>query len=458
MKSLGVLLALLAFTLSLHAAPPAYSTFKRTQQLNHEPNPAELLRIWMIYVGQGDGLLIQFPRKYDYDPGNGSRERVDLVIDGGANPISDTHRLTDFISQMYDGESPIIEYAVITHHDQDHVAGLTALLEKSAVEVDTIYHNGLASFRGGKRGFPATSRPQNAVCDFRNQRLQRGLAFVGPNDELVSSFLIRSLDDLRAGHGDEQFQGVYEDLAKAVVTRAGEHQLSRFDRAFASAPFINERHVERGATPLSDLKFTVLWPLEKLNAYGGNDWGETINGNSVTFSLTYKDFTMLFTGDHNDKSEPKLLAHLTSIQKRDLLNCDVFKVPHHGSSHADEEFFKRPGFEPILAVASMGDAGFKSKAMGTRNWEHPATDVIEWLGGPHRVYHTFVQERAFSWSEITTEDKRQAMIEKSHILIETDGEWFRLVEVSIEPGSALQPPTVAQTRRGNGTQWIRAKP
>lgn len=104
----------------------------------------------------------------------------------------------------------------------------------------------------------------------------------------------------------------------------------------------------------------------------------------------------------------------------------------------------------------MGNAGFKSKAMYRGNREHPSTDVIEWLGRPHRFYTTFVHERRFKWSSITTEAERQARIEQTHILVETDGKWFRLVELPVDEAGPQEPPSVVSTRRGNGTRWIRA--
>ena len=49
------------------------------------------------------------------------------------------------------------------------------------------------------------------------------------------------------------------------------------------------------------------------------------------------------------------------------------------------------------------------------------------------------------------------MKEYTHILIETDGEWFRIVELpDAEPELIGNPPTVAKTKRGNGTRWIKA--
>ena len=305
------------------------------------------------------------------------------------------------------------------------------------------------------RGLPLTSKPANVVGEMKDGQLHRAMGVFNSAKELGDNFIIDSLSDLRTARDNDELQGIYDHFADAVLEGADHNEVKRFQRANSSAPFIGERQAERGTT-FSDIEFKVLWPVAKPKSYGGSNWGETINGNSVTFRMAYQDFSMVFTGDHNEESEPELLAHLTSENKMGLLNCDIIKVPHHGSSHGVEKFFRRDGFEPVLGVASMGDVGFKSKQMSSGAWQHPSNEIINWLGGSHRVYHTFVQERAFSWNEITSEAKRQAMIERCHLLIETDGKWFRLVEVPADAGNPLDPPTVAQTRRSNGTRWIRA--
>jgi beta-lactamase superfamily II metal-dependent hydrolase len=453
-----VLASLVISILSVCATPPNYQTFHRVQQPNYSPDPGEVLRIWMVYVAQGDGLLIQLPSKHNYDPNpndadTAKSEHIDIVVDGGANPTSEADRMSDFIQQIYGGPWPIIEYAVITHHDQDHVTGITRLLTASDGTFDTIYHNGLASYRGGKHGLPQTAN-SSVVADVESNQIKRAMGKVNAAGEFEAGFLIQNLADLKNANDNDELQGIYDDLAKAVTQKANHNELKAFQRASYGGKFISERQSERGQA-LTDVKFNVLWPQAKAKSYGGNDWGETINGNSVTFQMVYKDFAMVFTGDQNDRSEPELLTFLRAEHKIDLLDCDVLKVPHHGSSHGVQEFFKRQGFEPVLAIASMGDKGFQSKAMDNRAWQHPSTDVIDWLGGPHRVYHTFVQEKAFRWTDITTAAKRKSMIEKAHILIETDGRYFRLVEIPLD-ANPLQPPTVTETRRGNGTQWIKA--
>jgi len=104
----------------------------------------------------------------------------------------------------------------------------------------------------------------------------------------------------------------------------------------------------------------------------------------------------------------------------------------------------------------MGHQGFKSKTMSSGAWQHPSTDVISWLGGSHRVYHTLIHERKFRWSDLRTTADHERMHEYSHILVETDGEWFRIVEVDIDTTDPNSPPSVNNTRRGNGTRWIEA--
>jgi beta-lactamase superfamily II metal-dependent hydrolase len=205
---------------------------------------------------------------------------------------------------------------------------------------------------------------------------------------------------------------------------------------------------------MSDVSFDVLWPPAQLRKYGAG-WSETVNGTSITFRLRYGDFEMLFTGDQNEFSEKALMDELMASGRLDLLRADVLKVPHHGSKHSMPEFFR--AVAPVLSVASLGPEGAKSKLIsGKGAWEHPSEEVIEWLGGAHRVYLTELHERRFDWATIDSAAKLERLREHAHVVVETDGNWFRVVEVAADAGS-VDIPSVAQTVRGNGTRWIRAK-
>jgi len=455
-RSAAWFLLFASFCCCARATPPEYISFGREQRADYSPDPDRLLRIWAVFVNQGDGLLIQLPPRSNYDrnpqDADASRtERVDVLVDGGSfEGTDDQRRIRRFINDLY-GSPPIIEHAVISHHDKDHVTGLTRLLRETQIPVENMYHNGLASYR--RANMPAGA---SGVTDGN-----RWMARV-ENGHLRADDIIGNLAGLSEASNDEKLQGIYQTLAGAVLNHAAPAPLA-FDRANHGTMFINER--ESALRPNGDLagvRFEVVWPLEQMLPYGSNSWSETINGNSVTFRLVYGDFQMLFTGDHNEKSEKTLLEHLGSDLS--ALSCDVLKVPHHGSDHAREEFFRR--IAPVVSVVSVGNQGFQSKLLPPGNnqaWQHPSPDVVRWLGGPHRVYHTFVHERRFDWEEIDTTQERTELIERTHVLIETDGEWFRLVEIPApdNPRDSTigldPPPTVRATRRGNGTRWIRAR-
>lgn len=439
------------------ATPPHLASLGREQKISYTFDSDDLMRVWIVYVNQGDGILIQLPPKcnYDLDTTDGDpteSERVDILIDGGSNPLSDGWRIEEFITTLYTHDSPTIEYAVITHHDQDHIAGLTQLLEGGTVGVQAVYHNGLASYRPGVRDFPTDRRPANAVVDMASStRLRRGMAFLQTGSQLMqTSYLVDSLTQLRTRFNDGEFQGTYDRLAGAIVDKQAPIPVSAFIRAHEGGDFIAEREGTLGrGVDLSGISLEVLWPLDPCRRYG--DWGETINGNSVTFKLTYGDFEMLFTGDHNNDSEDAWIEGLEDSNQLGVLSCDVLKVPHHASKHNSTEFLE--AVDPVISVASMGDAGFR-----LTGYKHPSDQVIKTLGGAHRVYCTQIHEKKFKWSDLTSASDIEELEEFTHILIETDGKFFRLVELpDDEPSLISAPPTVQQTRRSNGTRWVKAK-
>lgn len=460
----------LAFSGPAEATAPHYCTFERRQTLDHSPDAEEVLRIWVVYVGQGDGILVELPPRLSYAVADGGgTERIELLIDAGAYRSSDKGLMTDFLRRRFPEGVPLLEHVVISHHDKDHVAGITHLLGQPDVGVETIYHNGLASYVGGKGLFRDDVRPASgsAVLDWNSKkaRLQRGMAFLRPgSDELEAEYLVTGRAALEADGEAGVFQGLYRDFVESILGKGAPRPLGDVVPLVTGAPFVTEREAQRvpAMGGPDGVAFEVLWPPDPPRRFGS--WAETINGNSVTFRLRYRDFEMLFTGDHNQLSQAALLERLRAEGRLDALASDVLKVPHHGSHHGVEDFV-RAGVRPVLAVASMGEKGFQSKLVGSGAWQHPSTEVIRWLGGAHRVYSTLIHERRFDWSTLDA-DARDAMIERSsvdgqpalgtHVLIETDGEWFRVVEVS-RGADLSSPPTPRDVRRGDGTRWIRAR-
>ena len=103
----------------------------------------------------------------------------------------------------------------------------------------------------------------------------------------------------------------------------------------------------------------------------------------------------------------------------------------------------------VVGVASMGKHGFAPP------FKHPRTEIIDWLGGPDCVYHTHIHEKKFDWNKILESGDLNSMVEGSHVLVETDGVWFRIVEIH-ERGNPIAVDPVALVRKSDGTRWIRA--
>jgi hypothetical protein len=440
------------------ALPPEYATYQRVQSTAPAIDDRDIMRIWCVYVGQGDGLIIQMPKRFNYDPDGpgprGADERLDIVVDAGSFEAGFAGEMAAFIRRLYPQSPSLIEHAVLSHHDKDHVAGLTVVLEDAEIRVRRLYHNGLASFAAGARGLPASGKPQApAVYEFDSpkNRINRALGRLRQDGTaFLSQFVMDDLAELNQSLAQRELQGIYEDFARAIASA----QVIGFHRAAVGNPFIPDFAATDGQT-LGSVGFELLWPGPELRSYG--DWGKTINGNSVTFKLVYGQFEMLFTGDHNEQSEEAMLNEFQTAGTLDRLRADVLKVPHHGSDHGVQGFFD--AVSPVVSVASQGPQGAKSKAIGNDNkaWQHPSPEVIRWLGGAHRVYLTHLHERRFDWSTIDTQAELDDLVETKHVLIETNGQWFRIVEVPRDFPTLDQPPTVSATRRSDGTRWISAQ-
>lgn len=470
------------------AAPPDVKSFNRKQLIKHLPKPGALLRIWMIYIGQGDAIFIEFPRgpTASFDAaglirGNASDDPVEMLIDGGAIPVNETARLARFLTALR--PSPfLLDYVVISHHDQDHAEGIIGLLElqkkftaDKQLHFGTIFHNGLASYAGGHRGFPDDHVPKDSVADGSSTRFIRGMALLEqapgqpPTEKKIffqRNYLINTIDDLDAGLSDDDpddpgdFQGVYLRLAQAVIGARTKPGVQGFERAFLGHPPIDVAVPNAEVGTPNNVHIEFVWPREQPRKY--TNWAHTINGNSVALHLSYGDFTMYFTGDMNLEAEEDQMKLLHD--RPEIFDSDVLKVPHHGSEDGFHEFFAKPPEQPdgkwqprpVLAIASMGKGGFGNPFF------HPRAEIVEWLGGAHRVYHTHIQEKKFAWDELKKDaEKKQDMLEGSHILIETDGKWFRLVEIHDKDPPALPKPIVVppvdKVRRSDGTRWISAK-
>lgn len=91
------------------------------------------------------------------------------------------------------------------------------------------------------------------------------------------------------------------------------------------------------------------------------------NNNAIVFKLTWNKFSMLFTGDIEEKAERKILEMYKN--KEEKLKSDILKVAHHGSkSSTMQEFLEI--VKPSLALIGVGE---------NNNFGHPNDMVLNRL-------------------------------------------------------------------------------
>jgi competence protein ComEC len=143
---------------------------------------------------------------------------------------------------------------------------------------------------------------------------------------------------------------------------------------------INVTAVEAGRkiTIEKNIFFDVLWP-ESLNPVSEN----SINNNALVLKFNYQtnndknNFSMLFTGDIEEKTEKILLNKYSSNNankldnenRNNVLKSTILKVAHHGSkSSSTQEFINL--VKPSIALIGVGENNL---------YGHPALQTIQRL-------------------------------------------------------------------------------
>lgn len=117
------------------------------------------------------------------------------------------------------------------------------------------------------------------------------------------------------------------------------------------------------------VKLNILYPNEELVF-------DDINNNSIVAKLKYKDFSILFTGDIEEKAERRIIE---MYQGTDILKSTVLKVAHHGSNTSTSEKFLNVVL-PKIAIIGVG----KNNKFG-----HPSNVTLEKLNKIEtRIYRT----------------------------------------------------------------------
>lgn len=124
---------------------------------------------------------------------------------------------------------------------------------------------------------------------------------------------------------------------------------------------INLKIVEAG-TKINiekNLHLEVLWPNKKQIIKENS-----INNNSLVFKLYTSNFSMLFTGDIEEKAEKELIKNY-----KEKLKSTAIKIPHHGSKSSSSQKFIE-AIKPEIALIGVGE---------NNKYNHPSQEIISRL-------------------------------------------------------------------------------
>jgi len=118
----------------------------------------------------------------------------------------------------------------------------------------------------------------------------------------------------------------------------------------------------------NSVKFKVLYPLtDVVDAVNSGKEKTDPNNESVVGKLTYKNFSMMFTGDAERKVESEIWADNDAKE----LKCDVLKAGHHGSYTASTENFVKT-VAPSYVLISCGPEEERRNTYG-----HPHLEPLQ---------------------------------------------------------------------------------
>jgi beta-lactamase superfamily II metal-dependent hydrolase len=294
-----------------------------------------LLELYVIDVGQGDGLLLKTPRGawHLIDAGMASRDQ--MTKKGATNFVR-----WKFLRDLGRDEVSL-DSVIVTHNDYDHYGGLLDLLPGRLfdgtsfdVRVDRLYHDGLARFRHA----PTLGDTEEAEVDPFPQG-DHGVRRKG-------RFVTELLDDQESfAHPPRELQERFAEYAALVG------QVPQDVRRLSNG----DRFLPGYGPGEDDVEIRVLGPV--LERIGQDRWGlrtlgsdaETLNGQSIVLRLDYGNCRILLTGDLNTRSQKLLLSYLAAEE----FTVDVAKACHHGAEDVHLEFVR--AMQPKATVISSGD-------------------------------------------------------------------------------------------------------
>jgi beta-lactamase superfamily II metal-dependent hydrolase len=291
-----------------------------------------LLEIYVIDVGQGDGILVRTPDDRWHMIDAGVSNESQMLRRGAPNFLRWKFK-TDLRRDRAQ-----LENVLITHADFDHYGGFVDILagevggEPFPVDIAKLYHAGIGRF--------AAAPKLGAFVEGRVAPFPRGERGIRREGRFITE-LLSGKTSFR--NPPRPFSEAFGEFARAAAKTAG--TIQRLSAADGFLP-----GYEAG-----DLLIRVLGPIEERLEGGGSGLrvlgsdSVTVNGHSIVLRIDFHQARILLTGDLNTRSQKLLASYVPETQ----FAADVVKACHHGAEDIDPAFTK--ALQARATVISSGD-------------------------------------------------------------------------------------------------------
>ena len=340
---------------------------RRSEQLLGRAVSDPLFRLHVLPAGVGDALVVEY--------GEGQTTRR-LLVDGGVGSAAEA--VHGFL-----GDDAALELLVVTHIDNDHIAGALRLLETGAAppKPAQVWFNAYRHLPETKLQSMGPVEGERLTTHIVEQGYPWNTAFEsravmigtdGPPPERPLDGGIR-LTVLSPGH---------DELAELRKKWAPVVQEGGLDPAVAPPP---------EPAPVAGLERMGGLDVATLSAQTTPEDTTVANGSTIVLLATWAGRTCLLAGDAHPKVLLRGIDQL--VGPGDVLDVDVFKLPHHGSkANVTLELVRR--VRASVYVFSSNGAG---------NSRHPNDEavarVIAGSSGDRTLAFNYRNERTLKWDD-----------------------------------------------------------
>jgi hypothetical protein len=310
-----------------------------------------------LWVGEetntGDAIAMRFT-----EPRTGAH-RV-AVIDGGFHETG--HRLASHIESYYDTD--VVDLAVCTHPDQDHINGLFELIEDLTVRRLLIHRPGLFGY--------------------------------GPNDGVKAdkvNELVRHAEGFGVTVDDSYFAGTtyFEGSLTIAGPSIGFYKECLREQKNASSSLVASlKHSAPHQGRFDGLKARSLFSDPGEGVFHDHGGDTPRNNSSIVIDLQVDDARVLFTGDAGVPALTRAADKLDEMG-RSTPKIDLVDVPHHGSRHNLNAVI----LDRLLGPRYQADQGVAVASVGKKAYDHPRPSVANAL--KRRGYPVFATRGMSLW-------------------------------------------------------------